>query len=223
MNSNQTPIWSIAGGKGGVGKSVLVALMCEALAKRNLRVVAIDLDLAGCNLHGLLGVPYPEVTIGRFFQDENARLQDSIVTTPTQNVALISGAGASRGGLRMSAALKRRLFTQLRCLDADVVLVDLGAGAHFEFIDPFVLSNQQIIVTTGEPTSIQNAYSFLKSSILRMVELSVSNDPTLHGSFLRQVSPEKLPSLGAISQLIDTVATPYSQAYTTIRDRLASF
>ena len=102
--------------------------MCEALAKRNLRVVAIDLDLAGCNLHGLLGVPYPEVTIGRFLQDDTARLQDAIVPTPIRNVELISGAGASRGGLRMSAELKRRLFSQLGSLDADVVLVDLGAS-----------------------------------------------------------------------------------------------
>ena len=60
MDPKRTPIWSIAGGKGGVGKSVLVALLCEALAKRELRVVALDLDLAGCNLHGLLGVPYPD-------------------------------------------------------------------------------------------------------------------------------------------------------------------
>ena len=56
-----------------------------------------------------------------------------------------------------------------------------------------------------------------------MIELSVSNDPALHGLFLRQVSPEKLPSLGAISQLIDTVATPYSPIYSTLRERLVSF
>ena len=51
VSTPSVPIWAVAGGKGGVGKSVVAALLCEALAQRELRVVAVDLDLAGCKLN----------------------------------------------------------------------------------------------------------------------------------------------------------------------------
>ena len=56
MSAVSMPVFPLGGSGGkGVGKSVVAALLCEALAQRELRVVAVDLDLAGCNLHGLLG------------------------------------------------------------------------------------------------------------------------------------------------------------------------
>src|SRR3712207_5177949 len=49
-------IWAIGGGKGGVGKSLIASSISIALARMGYRVIAIDLDLGGANLHTSLGV-----------------------------------------------------------------------------------------------------------------------------------------------------------------------
>lgn len=53
-------IWAIGGGKGGVGKSFITANLAMLLAQQKKRVVAIDVDLGGANLHSFLGVKTPQ-------------------------------------------------------------------------------------------------------------------------------------------------------------------
>ena len=52
-------IWSIGGGKGGIGKSLLAASLGWQLARLGKRVVLVDADLGGANLHTCLGLPGP--------------------------------------------------------------------------------------------------------------------------------------------------------------------
>ncbi|MCJ7664955.1 MAG: P-loop NTPase, partial [Desulfobacterales bacterium] len=50
-------IWAIAGGKGGIGKSFVTANLGIALCERGKKVIVVDADLGGANLHTLLGIP----------------------------------------------------------------------------------------------------------------------------------------------------------------------
>src|SRR5205823_7191650 len=60
---------AVGGAKGGVGKSTLAASLATALAMMGRRVVAVDLDLGGANLHLFLGVRAPARTLAHFWSE----------------------------------------------------------------------------------------------------------------------------------------------------------
>src|SRR5262245_38514757 len=68
-------IWAIGGGKGGVGKSLVASSLAIALSRLGNKVVAIDLDLGGANLHTTLGVDLPRQTLSDYF---NNRVTDIV-------------------------------------------------------------------------------------------------------------------------------------------------
>ena len=61
----------------------------------------------------------------------------------------------------------------LRRLDADIVLVDLGAGTHSSVLDYFLVGGEGIVVVQPEPTSVENAYSFLRAAFYRRMRLAM--------------------------------------------------
>ncbi len=62
---------------------------------------------------------------------------------------------------------RQRLLRSIQKLEADYILVDLGAGNGLHVLDFFLMSDGGILVVTPEPTSIENAYRFLKSAFYR--------------------------------------------------------
>ena len=62
---------------------------------------------------------------------------------------------------------KKKILKEINQLDADYVILDLGAGSAYNTLDFFLVTYKSILVTTPEITSILNAYSFLKSSAFR--------------------------------------------------------
>ena len=59
-------IISIASGKGGVGKSIVAGNLGLVLARMGKRVVLVDLDVGGADLHIMFGLLYPPVTLTDF-------------------------------------------------------------------------------------------------------------------------------------------------------------
>ena len=55
-NSRVKQVWALGGGKGGIGKSLIASSLAITLARLGSKVVAVDLDLGGANLHTTLGV-----------------------------------------------------------------------------------------------------------------------------------------------------------------------
>ena len=89
---------------------------------------------------------------------------------------LISGASDILELANPNFAQKQKIINNLKKLDADYILVDLGAGSSFHVTDFFAAFPYGIIVTDGLPTSIENAYGYLKNGIIRgMVRLFQEN------------------------------------------------
>ena len=72
----------IAGGKGGIGKSLFTANLSRALAAKGERCVAVDLDLGGSNLHTFLGFDNINPGIGDYLGRKGSRLEEFLVPVP---------------------------------------------------------------------------------------------------------------------------------------------
>lgn len=163
----------VASGKGGVGKSLVSANLAIALAQAGKRVVLADLDLGGSNLHLILGVPAGGASLGSFLSDKAADFRSVIQTTDTPNLSFIPGDAEIPGLANLHAAQKRMLTRRLGALEADFLVLDLGAGTGRNMLDFFLLSGQGIVVTTPTPTATVNAYLFLKNVIFRILHNTV--------------------------------------------------
>ena len=66
-------------GKGGVGKSLVAANLAIALAQTGRKVVLVDLDLGGSNLHVIIGQMGSLKGIGTFMTDIDTSFEDIIL------------------------------------------------------------------------------------------------------------------------------------------------
>ena len=164
-------IWAVGGGKGGVGKSLVSANVAICLALMGNKVIAVDLDLGGANLHTCLGLPIPQVTLSDYVSKKVTNFEDLLVSTPIQNLKIISGAQDELGMANLKHMHKNQIIRKLGDLDADYILFDLGAGTAFNTIDFFITADKGILVVLPEPTSIENTYRFIKSVFYRRLKL----------------------------------------------------
>ena len=161
---------SVASGKGGVGKSVVASNLAVLLAKKGKRVILSDLDTGGANLHILFGLFHPTATLTDFLNRRANTLEG--VAQPIQScqgLRLIPGTGDTLITANLQHAKKKRLLRHLRELDADVVVVDVGAGTHYHALDFFLLADHYIAVATPDPTSVLDLYRFIKLAAIRKV------------------------------------------------------
>lgn len=165
-------VWAIGGGKGGVGKSLVSSSLSIALTNLGHRVIAIDLDLGGANLHTTLGIDIPKYTLSDFFSGRATTIESCIVPTPIPRLKLISGAQDSVGIAQLKLSDKIRLLQQISELNSDYVIIDLGAGSGENTLDFFLYADLGIVVLLPEPTSIENAYRFIKSAYYRRLKVS---------------------------------------------------
>jgi flagellar biosynthesis protein FlhG len=162
-------LWSIGGGKGGIGKSIFTLGLGISLARLGYKIIVVDADLGGANLHTLMGVRYPPHTMEDFLLRRVQRLEDIIIETGVKNIGLICGADDILGAANPTYAQKIRILSQIEELAADFVLLDLGAGTSFNTLDFFNYSHGKICLLTSQATSLQNGYGFIKSALYRQI------------------------------------------------------
>jgi flagellar biosynthesis protein FlhG len=159
---------AIGGGKGGVGKTVIAASMAVGLAMLKRRVVVLDADLAGANLHTAMGIEKPVLTTHAFFSRKKERLEDISIPHPDfENLRLVCGAGGSLEIANLKPSQRERFIRQLRLVDADFVILDLGAGSSYNVIDLFLEADLGVILTNPDPLSILESYHFVKQALFR--------------------------------------------------------
>ena len=164
---------AIASGKGGVGKTVITANLALSLAQqfrgKTGSVVAVDLDLGCGNLNSCLGVRSPKGTINNFLLNKVSDLEQILTPTEQENLQMICSSYSGTPEMSLEEDLKKELLNRLGNLDANYVLVDLGAGTAPEVLDFFLGASEKIVVITPEALSLHNAFVFLKSAILRFL------------------------------------------------------
>jgi len=167
MENNK--ILAIGGGKGGVGKSFVASNIGILLAQSGSKVILADLDLGGANLHTWLGVNSPSKSLSDFISRETLNISKLLISTKIPGLSLISGAKDGVEIANLKYTQKRRFLSALRNMDADYIVIDLGAGTSYNTVDFFLLADIQLMVVIPEPTSIENAYRFIKNSFFRQI------------------------------------------------------
>jgi len=165
-------IWAVGGGKGGVGKSLIASSLAISISQAGRRVVAVDLDLGGANLHTTLGLDLPRATLSDFLTSRAASIESCLLPTDINGLQVISGAQDSVSAANISDSEKVRLMRSLISLDTDYLILDLGAGTASHTMDFFLASDIPIVTLLPEPTSIENAYRFIRTAYYRHLACS---------------------------------------------------
>jgi flagellar biosynthesis protein FlhG len=152
---------AITSGKGGVGKTNVVANLAVSLANMRKRVMILDADFGLANIDVLLGLA-PKHNLKDFiFGDLD--LEDIIVEGPG-GVRIIPASSGVEQMADLTKDQQMKLIRSLTSLEAqtDYLLVDTGAGISRNVINFLLASGLVIIVTTPEPTAIVDAYLVVK-------------------------------------------------------------
>ncbi|BCA54799.1 putative flagellar number regulator FleN [Nitrospira sp. KM1] len=152
---------SVTSGKGGVGKTNVVANLGLALAREGKRVVILDADLGLGNLDVLLGL-VPQWSIEHVLAGTK-RLTDILMEGP----AGIKILPASSGTPQLTALNESQLMLLQDELEAlvqsyDVLLIDTGAGISSNVTFFASAAHEIIVVVSPEPTSLTDAYALMK-------------------------------------------------------------
>ncbi len=163
-------IVSVGSGKGGVGKSVIAANLSMLVAKRGKRVVLADLDVGGADAHILFGMLNPPLTLTDFVERRVERLEDVLQPVSAHPfLHLLPGTGDTLATANLPYAKKKRLIRHFGQLQADVIIVDIGAGTSYHALDFFLMADHYLTVATPDPTSVLDLYRFIKLAAIRRV------------------------------------------------------
>lgn len=165
-------IWAIGGGKGGTGKTFVTSAMGTYIAGKGKRVILIDIDIGGANLHSFLGISRPKKSLTDFFE-AGASLNKLAVKTSIDNLFLITGDIHSLASDNIKFTQKLKLFRHIMKLNKHYVIIDLGGGSHNNTIDTFLMADKKIVILEPEITAVENMYHFVKNALFRKLRMSL--------------------------------------------------
>jgi len=160
--SNAANLIAIASGKGGVGKTWFSITLAHALAKNNAKTLLFDGDLGLANLDIQLGLmpkhDLSSVIGGRL------TLKQAVVNHDAYDFDIIAGRSGSGGLINITGNRLKALGSELKAItnDYDKVLIDLGAGVERTVQQLAYSAGKIIVLVTDEPTSMTDAYAFIK-------------------------------------------------------------
>lgn len=199
-------IWAVGGGKGGIGKSVLSILISMALAETGQETVVIDGDLGGANLHTFMGIRTPGRTLNDFISRQYATLDEVCMGTEQKGLRIICGASEVLTLANLKYAQKAKILQAISKIEADHVVLDLGAGTGFNTLDFFLSAHRQIVVMTPQPVAIQNAYAFVRNAVYRTLSRLTSRRPSLGNLVKTAMDPKNDMKVRTVRDLLDQVA-----------------
>jgi flagellar biosynthesis protein FlhG len=142
-------------------------------------VIAVDTDAEGANLHTWLDVPAPRASLADFVAGRVQDPADLVIETPIPKLGLIAGTHGNLSASQPEPSRRIELLQRLGRLPCDFVFVDCGAGAHAATIDYFLAGDDGVLVLHPEPTSLENAYSFLRAAFYRRMQLVMQKHDVL--------------------------------------------
>lgn len=163
---------AVTSGKGGVGKSNFSLNFSLSLAKQGKTVLLFDLDLGFANIDVLLGLQ-PKRTLMDMINSDLTIF--NIIEKGPLGLQYVAGGSGFDHLFRLDTNKLRKFFVELNALSGhfEYIILDLGAGLSDESLRFMLSSDDIIIVTNPEPTSITDAYAVLKTILANEAEKNV--------------------------------------------------
>lgn len=185
---------AILGAKGGVGTSLFSANLAIYLATIGKRVLAVDADPSGADLHAMLGIgprvaPYVAPTPSFGMEPSLTSLATAIdhdaantlpprepVDGPIPSLQLMDGGLSEphRGSARRSSL--RELQNRLVKQDVDFAVVDLGSAATDAAIRFWCSASHRLALTMPEPNAVNGLYRLVRKAFAAVALDSVSDE-----------------------------------------------
>lgn len=155
---------TITSGKGGVGKSNFTLNFALGLKALGKKVVVLDLDLSTANIDILMGITPRHSLLDVLYQ---RKYISEVLEKGTNGIEYISGGFEIEDLMKLDDGILAFFWSQIQELQnyADFILLDTGAGISKELVDFILASDETILVTTPEPTSIADSYAVLKTVV----------------------------------------------------------
>ena len=151
----------ITSGKGGVGKSNFVVNLAITLQKKGNKVLVFDADVGMGNDDVLMGI-YPKYTM--FDVINGKEIEDIIEQGPAGVMLLAAGSGLNQVE-DLQTEERENFLNKLESLEGyDYIIMDTGAGINKSVLAFISCSEELVLLTTPEPTSLTDAYSLIKAT-----------------------------------------------------------
>ncbi len=189
VKRKKAKVIAVGGAKGGIGKSIFASNLSVLLSQKGYNTVAADFDFGGSNLHLYLGETSIKNTVNDYLANEVLDIAE-IETQTKYGPRLIGGNSSQLGAANISYARKMKLLKALSGIDADYIVVDLGGDTSYNVLDFFLASDYGIVMTTCDPASYLDAYSFIKVSIYRKLNRLLGPESWYkgkHDSYLEKI------------------------------------
>lgn len=156
-----TRVISFSSGKGGVGKTSLVANLGALSAQSGKKTLLIDGDWSLGKLGIVLGTR-PTTTLEKVLGGEVP--MEQVIHSVRPNLDLIASPSGVDGLEELTEAMRNHLFFELERVVSsyDMVLLDHSSGIHWSVLEFVAACHRPVIVTTPEPTSYTDAYAIMK-------------------------------------------------------------
>ena len=154
-------IVAVTSGKGGVGKTNVVANLSFGLSELGKKVVVLDADFGLANIDVLLGLT-PRYHLGHVLFGEKT-LAEIMVQGPNGIRVIPASSGVQRLS-ELTLTQRNHLVDSFTGLysDTDYFIIDTAAGISHNVIHFLLSAHEVIVVSAPEPTAIVDAYAVIK-------------------------------------------------------------
>jgi flagellar biosynthesis protein FlhG len=168
-------IWVIGAGKGGVGKTFVASSLGITLSKLNNKVLLVDFDLSGANLHTIFGENPSSKTLADYFNNQ-LQMKDLHFATQIPKLSMVQGFWDSWSPNEISSKQVSQVISDCRNLPFDYVLFDVGPGPALAHLELFVQADERILISNSEPTSVEKNYRFIEAFICHSLKEDATPD-----------------------------------------------
>ncbi|MCH2605751.1 MAG: MinD/ParA family protein [Nitrospinales bacterium] len=189
MNQSNLRVLAVSSGKGGVGKTTIVANLAYALSKRGKKVLVVDTDLGLNNIDILFGLTSKK-HIGHVLSGKS-NVEDIILHGP-EGIHILPAGNGLQELTQLEPEKKMALMDELDRIsgDYDFLIFDTSAGISSNVTFFCSVAQEIFLIATTEPTSLTDVYALMKvlhtkhsQKHFRLIINSVSSEREAQGVY----------------------------------------